>query len=138
MKYINRYYASSAAAMAARSRSRRRYFPVICLFGSFVVGGMRAGRRVWFASLWMVCCQRVFPTPSSTRSGRGNAVASSSLLKPRGFRPGMRVRVTSGLLCSQIGLLAVLRPHERVLVLLQMLGGQQRIELATNAIEAIE
>jgi hypothetical protein len=30
-----------------------------------------------------------------------------------------------------------LRPHERVLVLLQLLGGQQRVELARNAIEAV-
>jgi transcriptional antiterminator RfaH len=60
------------------------------------------------------------------------------LLKPHGFRPGMRVRVVSGPLSEQIGMLAALRPHERVLVLLQLLGGQQRVELASNAIEAIE
>jgi transcriptional antiterminator RfaH len=59
------------------------------------------------------------------------------LPKPRGLRPGMRVRVVSGPLSEQIGLLAALRPHERVLVLLQLLGGQQRVELARNAIEAI-
>jgi hypothetical protein len=50
----------------------------------------------------------------------------------------MRVRVISGLLHDQIGLLGALRPHERVLVLLQLLGGQQRVELARNAVEAIE
>jgi len=38
---------------------------------------------------------------------------------------------------NQIGLLAALRPHERVLVLLQLLGGQQRVDLARNAIEAV-
>jgi|SRR5262249_40255584 len=59
------------------------------------------------------------------------------LPKPHGFKPGMRVRVTSGPLSEQIGMLAALRPHERVLVLLQLLGGQQRVELARNAIEAI-
>ena len=47
----------------------------------------------------------------------------------------MRARVISGLLCDQIGLLGALRPHERVLVLLQMLGGQQRVEVARSAIE---
>jgi transcription antitermination factor NusG len=51
--------------------------------------------------------------------------------------PGMRVRVISGPLREQIGLLGALRPHERVLVLLQLLGGQQRVELARSAIEAI-
>jgi transcriptional antiterminator RfaH len=60
------------------------------------------------------------------------------LPKPRGLAPGMRVKVLQGPLCNQIGLLAALRPHERVLVLLQLLGGQQRVELARNAIEAVE
>src|SRR5215813_4553455 len=52
--------------------------------------------------------------------------------------PGMRVKVLQGPLQDQIGLLAVLRPHERVLVLLRLLGGQQRVELARNAIEAVD
>ena len=60
------------------------------------------------------------------------------LPKLRGFVPGMRVQVTGGLLCGQIGLPGALRPHERVLVLLSMLGGEQRVELARNAIEATE
>jgi transcriptional antiterminator RfaH len=53
------------------------------------------------------------------------------------LEPGMRVKVLQGPLHDQIGLLAALRPHERVLVLLQLLGGQQRVELARGAIEAI-
>jgi len=60
------------------------------------------------------------------------------LPKPRGLAPGTRVRVISGPLSEQIGMLAALRPHERVLVLLQLLGGQQRVELARSAIEAVE
>jgi len=60
------------------------------------------------------------------------------LPKPRGLAPGTRVRVISGPLSAQIGLLAVLRPHERVLVLLNLLGGERRVELASNAIEAVE
>jgi transcription antitermination factor NusG len=59
------------------------------------------------------------------------------LLKPRGLTPGMRVKVLQGPLHDQIGLLAALRPHERVLVLLQLLGGQQRVDLARNAIEVV-
>jgi hypothetical protein len=35
---------------------------------------------------------------------------------------------------DQISLLASLRPRERVLVLLHLLGGEQRVELARNAI----
>jgi transcriptional antiterminator RfaH len=60
------------------------------------------------------------------------------LPRPRGLAPGMRVKVLQGPLHDQIGLLAALRPHERVLVLLQLLGGQQRVELGRNAIEVVE
>src|SRR5215831_1357782 len=59
------------------------------------------------------------------------------LPKPRGLAPGMRVRVVSGPLSAQIGMLAVLRPHERVLVLLELLGAERGVELARNAIEAM-
>jgi transcription antitermination factor NusG len=45
------------------------------------------------------------------------------LPKPRKFKPGMQVKVLQGPLRDQIGLLGALRPHERVLVLLQLLGG---------------
>src|SRR5262249_27715657 len=54
------------------------------------------------------------------------------LPKSRGLALGTRVRVISGPLSEQIGLLAVIRPHERVLVLLHLLGGQQRVELARS------
>jgi transcriptional antiterminator RfaH len=60
------------------------------------------------------------------------------LPKPRGLMPGTRVRVIGGPLQNQIGLLGALRAHERVMVLLNLLGGQQRVELARNAIEAVE
>jgi transcription antitermination factor NusG len=49
----------------------------------------------------------------------------------------MRVKVLQGPLCDQIGLLSAVRPHERVLVLLQLLGGERPVELARNAIEAV-
>ena len=60
------------------------------------------------------------------------------LPKVRGLAPGTRVRVISGPLSEQIGLLAVLQPHERVVVLLSLLGGQQRVELSRSAVEMIE
>ena len=59
------------------------------------------------------------------------------LPKPRGLAPGTRVRVISGPLSEQIGMLTLLRAHERVIVLLNLLGGQQRVEFARNAIEAV-
>jgi transcriptional antiterminator RfaH len=54
------------------------------------------------------------------------------------LKPGDRVRVLQGPLRGQLGLFAGQRSHERVLVLLALLGGQQRVELAKRAIEVID
>jgi len=72
---------------------------------------------------------------SEIRSRERNGLVE--LPKSRGLAPGMRVRVVSGPLSAQIGMLAVLRPHERVLVLLELLGAERGVELARNAIEAM-
>src|SRR5215831_2545708 len=74
---------------------------------------------------------------SEIRSRERNGLVE--LPKLHGLKLGMRVRVISGPLREQIGMLAVLRPHERVrvLVLLQLLGGQQRVELARSSVEAV-
>jgi hypothetical protein len=60
------------------------------------------------------------------------------LPQPRGPAIGTRMKILQGPLQGHIGLLAALRPHERVTLLLHLLGGQQRVELARSAIEAIE
>jgi len=59
------------------------------------------------------------------------------LPKPRGLMPGSKVRLISGPFCDQIGLLGGLRARERVLVLLQMLGGERPVEVGRNAIEVV-
>ena len=53
------------------------------------------------------------------------------------FKAGDKVRITQGLLLGHIGLYAGMRAHERVLVLLALLGGQQRVELPKDSIEAV-
>src|SRR5262245_45379694 len=102
--------------------------------------------RGWWDARWAAGVRRLVmdgPVPARVPDGviaeirsreRGGFV---ELPKLHGLKPGMRVRVISGPLSEQIGMLAALRPHERVLVLLQLLGGQQRVELARNAIEAV-
>jgi transcription antitermination factor NusG len=54
------------------------------------------------------------------------------------FKPGDQVRILQGPLAGHLGLYAGMRPHERVLVLLALLGGQQRVELAKVDIEAVQ
>jgi len=51
------------------------------------------------------------------------------------FKPGDRVRVTAGAMCGLEGLVAGMRAHERVAVLLEALG---RVELSKDSIERID
>jgi transcriptional antiterminator RfaH len=51
-----------------------------------------------------------------------------------GFRRGDKVRITRGLLAGQLALFDGMRPHERVAVLLQLLG---RVELAKSDIASL-
>jgi hypothetical protein len=58
------------------------------------------------------------------------------LPKPAGFHAGDRVRVITGPFAGQLALFHGMRPHERVLVLLPLLGGEQRVELARTPIDS--
>jgi len=59
-------------------------------------------------------------------------------LFPRfGLKPGDRVRILQGPFAGHLGLYAGMRAHERVLVLLALLSGQQRVELARDGMEAV-
>ena len=53
------------------------------------------------------------------------------------FKVGEQVRILAGPFEGRLGLYAEMRPHERVLVLLALLGGEQRVELARENIEAV-
>jgi transcriptional antiterminator RfaH len=59
------------------------------------------------------------------------------LAPPPGLRPGDRVRVLCGPLAGQLGLYAGMRPRERVLILLQLLGGPQRVTLPKDDVDAV-
>jgi transcriptional antiterminator RfaH len=57
------------------------------------------------------------------------------LPKAEKFKPGTPVRVLRGPLEGKLGLVADMRPRERILILLQLLGGQRQVELARSNIE---
>ena len=58
------------------------------------------------------------------------------LPKRPALQPGDQVCILQGPFAGQLGLYAGMRPHERVLVLLQLLGGQ-RVELSKADVEAV-
>jgi transcriptional antiterminator RfaH len=59
------------------------------------------------------------------------------LPKPRGFRCGDPVKILHGPFGGHLALYADMKPRERVEVLLRLLGGEQRVILAKQDIEAI-
>jgi hypothetical protein len=54
---------------------------------------------------------------------------------PPDFKPGDRVRIISGALTGHFGLFAGMKGADRVYVLLTLLGGESRTEMARAAIE---
>jgi transcriptional antiterminator RfaH len=59
------------------------------------------------------------------------------LLKPPGLQRGDRVRITSGPFEHHLAIYDGMASHERVAVLLRVLGAQQRTELRADAVEAV-
>jgi transcriptional antiterminator RfaH len=126
-----------------RSRSGRKIVRTPPLFPGYLFVWVVSG---WWDARWSVGVRRLVmdglvparvpdAVISEIKSRERNGLVE--LPRPRGLAPGMRVKVLQGPLQDQIGMLAALRPHERVLVLLHLLGGQQRVELAQSSIEAM-
>jgi transcriptional antiterminator RfaH len=59
------------------------------------------------------------------------------LPKPPGLRRGDKVRIISGPFADHLALYDGMASHERVAVLLRVLGAQQRTELPAQAVEAL-
>lgn len=57
------------------------------------------------------------------------------LAQPHGLRTGSRVKITTGPFAGHLGLVAGMRPRDRVTVLLSLLGSAQRVELPKAATE---
>ena len=51
--------------------------------------------------------------------------------------PGARVRILHGPFRDLLGVYAGMRPRQRVEILLQLLGGEQRVTLAKKDIEVV-
>ena len=106
------------------------------LFPSYVFVAIVSG---WWAARWCPHVVRLIlngATPAVVADSVIDEIRSRErgglveLPKPAGFNPGDRVRVLAGPLQGRLGLYAGQRPHERVLVLLALLGGEQRVKLA--------
>ena len=59
------------------------------------------------------------------------------LAPPPPLRRGARVRILRGPFTGHLAIFADMRPRQRVEILLQLLGGEQRVTLAKNDIESV-
>jgi transcription antitermination factor NusG len=119
--------------MAARSRRGRRCFRVIALSRSSCSGTCAlVDRRRWADHGRRRPARVADSVIAEIRSRERDGLVE---LPKRGLVPGDRVRVTTGPLRGFDGLYAGMRPRERVLVLLAVLGSQRRVLLPRDDIE---
>jgi transcriptional antiterminator RfaH len=59
------------------------------------------------------------------------------LARPPSLRRGARVRILRGPFTGHLAIFADMKPRERVEILLQLLGAEQRVELAKGDVEAV-
>jgi len=114
------------------------------LFPSYAFVSSRDGR--WWDARWCVGVVAVIMAGDGPAQ-LGDHIIDELRARERGgavvlperapFRVGDRVRVLAGPLQGHLGLYAGQRPHERVLVLLALLGGEQRVTLAKKDIEVV-
>ena len=60
-----------------------------------------------------------------------------TLPRPPGLQRGDQVRIVAGPFTHALGLYDGMRPHQRVAVLLRLLGGLQRVELAARNVASV-
>jgi len=113
------------------------------LFVSYLFVWIVAGR--WWDARWCPYVSRIILNGAQPAVVPDSVIAEIKARERGGlvelprreeFRMGEAVRVRAAPFNGLVGLYAGQRPHERVLVLLALLGGAQRVELSRDAIEA--
>jgi transcriptional antiterminator RfaH len=114
------------------------------LFPNYLFVWITAG---WWAARW---CPHV--TRLITNGGVEPAHVPDSLIesirrreingavelpKRPGFKPGDRVRILAGPFSGHLAIFAGMKPRERIEILLQFLGAEQRVTLAKKDIEVV-
>jgi transcriptional antiterminator RfaH len=129
---------------AVRFRNRRKIVVNPPLFPSYLF--IRIVNGGWWNARWCPGVARLLtagdgplPVPDAliAEIKRREVGGVVELPQRDGLRVGEQVKITAGPFTGQLGLYAGMRGNERVLVLLALLGGQVRTELAKDAIEAI-
>ena len=114
-----------------------------CLFPSYVFVAIVSG---WWSARWCPHVVRLIlngATPahvpdSAIQEIRDREVGGLiELAPPPALRRGARVRILRGPFSGHLAIFADMKPRERVEILLQLLGGEQRVTLAKKDIEVV-
>jgi transcriptional antiterminator RfaH len=122
-----------------RVQAGRRVQVLVPLFPSYVFVLVRNGFYSARATIGVVDLLMDGATPGVVRDEviealRAREVRGALELPRQRLKPGAKVRVLTGPLQGEIGAVAAMRPHERVLVLLSWLG---RVEVSRDAVEVV-
>jgi transcriptional antiterminator RfaH len=102
---------------------------------------------VWYTARWAIGVCGVIMDGVRPGCVSGDVIAelkarehNGAINLPRrdGLEPGEQVRVLQGPFSGHLALYAGMRPKERVEVLLQLLGGLQKVELPRASIEVVQ
>jgi transcriptional antiterminator RfaH len=127
-----------------RLRRSRRVEVVSPLFPAY---GFIVIERQWHNARWSIGVSAIIMDGAAPAKVPDSVIAeirnrerngAVELPQPRGLKPGDRVRVLGGPLVGLAGLYAGQAPHERVAVLLAVLGGPRRVVLPKSDVEAVQ
>ena len=85
----------------------------------------------------MASTRREYPIRLSPAFERAKSAAQSELPKSSGLKPGDHVKILGGPFRGRLALYAGMKPHQRVELLLALLGSQQRVILPRADVEAL-
>ena len=114
-----------------------------CLFPSYLFVAIVSG---WWSARWCPHVVRLILNGATPAVVSDQIIAEirrrevdglMELAPPPALRRGARVRILAGPFAGHLAIFADMRPRQRVEILLQLLGGEQRVTLAKKDIEVV-
>jgi transcriptional antiterminator RfaH len=125
-------------------RQGRRLVQKLPLFPNYLFVWITTG---WWSARWCPNVTRIITNGGVEPAHVPNELIESirrrevdgavELPKRPGFKAGDRVRILQGPFTGHLGIFGNTKPRERVEILLQLLGAEQRVTLATKDIEVV-
>jgi transcriptional antiterminator RfaH len=107
---------------------------------AFIVVTLQWSRARWSPGVAHLLMDGLVPARCPDRvidEIRRREVRGAIELPKPGLQRGDRVRILAGPFCGHLAIYTGMKPRERIEVLLQLLGGQQRVTLAKGDVAAV-